>query len=210
MNMLIIENEPIIRLGCFLGMFLAPALGELVAPRRRLTTSKSARWLANIGIVVINATAVRLLFPVAAVGMAVIAAQKNWGLFNNVSVPYWFAVILSVVILDFVIYLQHVLFHAVPIFWRLHMMHHADLDFDLITSSRFYPIEIILSMLVKIAAVALTGASAVSVIVFEVLLNATSMFNHANIRLPPGDRSSVATFRGYPRHAPGSPFRISL
>lgn len=181
MNMLIIENEPIIRLGFFIGIFLVVALGELAAPRRRLTTSKSARWFANIGIVVINAAVVRFLFPVTAVGMAVIATQKNWGLFNNVSVPYWVAIVLSVVILDFVIYLQHIMFHAVPIFWRLHMMHHADLDFDLTTGSRFHPIEIIVSMLIKIAAVVLIGAPAVAVIIFEVILNATSTFNHGNV-----------------------------
>ncbi|MFH1117899.1 MAG: sterol desaturase family protein [Pseudomonadota bacterium] len=186
MNTLIMENEPIIRLGCFLGIFLAVALGELAAPRRRLTTSRVSRWFANIGIVVINTALVRLLFPVAAVGIAVIAAQKHWGLFNNIAVPYWVAVVVSVVILDFVIYLQHVLFHAVPIFWRLHMVHHADLDFDLTTGSRFHPIEIFLSMLVKIAAVVLIGAPAVSVILFEVLLNATSMFNHGNVFIPLG------------------------
>ncbi len=184
MNTLIIENEPLIRLACFLGMFVALALSELVAPRRPLTTSKSARWFANIGIVIINTAALRLLFPVAAVGVAVIANQKNWGLFNNVAVPYWVAVVLSVVVLDFVIYLQHVMFHAVPIFWRLHMMHHADLDFDFTTGSRFHTIEIVLSMLIKIAAVALIGAPAVGVIIFEVLLNATSMFNHGNIFIP--------------------------
>ena len=129
--MLTMDSEPIIRLGFFIGIFLAVALGELAAPRRHLTTSKASRWFANIGIVVINTAAVRFLFPVAAVGMAVIAAQRTWGLFNNVAVPYWVAVVLSVVILDFVIYLQHVMFHAVPVLWRLHMMHHADLDFDL-------------------------------------------------------------------------------
>lgn len=186
MNMLIIENEPIIRLGCFLGIFLVVALEELVASRRRLITSKSSRWFANIGIVVINTALVRFLFPVAAVGMAVIAAQRQWGLFNNVGLPYWFVVFLSVFILDFVIYLQHVVFHAIPTFWRLHMMHHADLDVDLTTGSRFHPIEIIISMLIKIAAVALLGAPAVAVIIFEVLLNATSTFNHGNVFIPLG------------------------
>lgn len=178
------ENEPLIRLGCFLGIFLAVALGELAAPRRRLTTSKSARWFANIGIVVINTAVVRFLFPVAAVGMALIAAQRTWGLFNYVSVPYWVAVVLSVVILDFMIYLQHRLFHAVRFLWRLHMMHHADLDFDLTTGARFHPIEIVISMLIKMAVVVLIGAPAASVIIFEVLLNGTSMFNHSNLFVP--------------------------
>jgi len=184
MNMLIIENEPIIRLGLFIGIFLAVALGELAAPRRRLTTSKGSRWFANIGIVVINTAFVRFLFPVAAVGMAVIAAQRTWGLFNNVAVPYWVAVVLSVVILDLMIYLQHRLFHAVRFLWRLHMMHHADLDFDVTTGTRFHPIEIVISMLIKIAVVVLIGAPAASVIIFEVLLNGTAMFNHSNLFVP--------------------------
>ena len=184
MNMLIMENEPLIRLGFFIGIFLVVALGELVIPRRSLTTSKASRWFANIGIVVINTAVVRFLFPVAAVGMAVIAAQRTWGLFNYVSVPYWVAVVLSVVILDFMIYLQHRLFHAVRFLWRLHMMHHADLDFDLTTGTRFHPIEIIISMLIKMAVVVLIGAPAASVIIFEVLLNGTSMFNHSNLFLP--------------------------
>jgi sterol desaturase/sphingolipid hydroxylase (fatty acid hydroxylase superfamily) len=186
MNMLIIENEPILRFGCFLGLFLALALAELVAPRRRLTTSKASRWLANIGVVVINTAAMRFLFPVAAVGMAVIATQRDWGLFNNVGIPHWIVVVLSVVILDFVIYIQHVVFHAVPVLWRLHMMHHADLDVDLTSGSRFHPIEIIISMLIKIAAVVLIGAPAVSVIIFEIILNGTSMFNHGNVFIPLG------------------------
>jgi sterol desaturase/sphingolipid hydroxylase (fatty acid hydroxylase superfamily) len=182
--MLIMENEPIIRLGFFVGIFLAVALGELLAPRRNMTTSKASRWFANIGIVVINTALVRLLFPVAAVGMAVIANQKGWGLFNNLAIAQWVAVVLSVVILDFMIYLQHRLFHAVGFLWRLHMMHHADLDFDLTTGTRFHPIEIIISMLIKMTVVAIIGTPAVSVIIFEVLLNGTSMFNHSNLFVP--------------------------
>ena len=184
--MLIIENEPIVRLGCFMGIFLTVALGEFLAPRRRLSTPKASRWFINLGIVIINTFILRILFPVAAVGVAIIATQRDWGLFNNVGIPHWGAVVLSVVILDFAIYLQHVLFHAVPILWRLHMMHHADLDFDLTTGSRFHPIEIVISMLIKIAVVILIGAPAVSVILFEVLLNATAMFNHGNFFIPLG------------------------
>ena len=184
MNMFIIENEPIVRLGCFMGIFLAVALGEFFVPRRRLSTSKASRWFINLGIVIINTFILRILFPVAAVGVAIIATQRGWGLFNNVGIPHWGAVVLSVIILDFAIYLQHVLFHAVPILWRLHMMHHADLDFDLTTGSRFHPIEIMISMVIKMAVVILVGAPAVSVIIFEVVLNATSMFNHGNVFVP--------------------------
>jgi sterol desaturase/sphingolipid hydroxylase (fatty acid hydroxylase superfamily) len=186
MHEFVIENEPIVRLGFFVGIFALVALGELVSPRRSLTTSKPARWFANLGIVVINTALLRLLLPAAAVGAAIVASEKGWGIFNNVNVPYWAAVVLSVAVLDFVIYLQHVMFHAVPALWRLHMMHHADLDFDLTTGSRFHPIEIILSMLIKVSVVTLIGAPPLAVIAFEVLLNGTAMFNHGNLFIPLG------------------------
>jgi sterol desaturase/sphingolipid hydroxylase (fatty acid hydroxylase superfamily) len=186
MEQLVINHEPVIRLGCFAGIFLAVVWGEFLAPRRRLSTPKASRWFINLGIVIINTLVLRILFPVAAVGMAIIATQRDWGLFNNVGIPHWVAVVLSIVILDFAIYLQHVLFHAVPILWRLHMMHHADLDFDLTTGSRFHPIEIIISMLIKIAVVILIGAPAFSVVLFELLLNSTAMFNHGNFFIPLG------------------------
>jgi len=186
MDEFVFRNETPIRLVFFFGIFAAVALWELAAPRRALTASKAGRWFANIGIVVINTIVLRLLFPAAAVGMAVKVGELKWGLFNNLDVPYWLAVVLSAVFLDFVIYLQHVMFHAVPSFWRLHMMHHADLDYDLTTGARFHPIEIILSMLIKFAAIIVVGAPALGVIVFEVLLNGTAMFNHGNIRLPLG------------------------
>ncbi len=186
MTEFVIGNEPAIRLAFFLGIFLAVAAWEVAVPRRALTVSKAGRWFANIGIVVINTALLRLLFPAAAVGLAVLAGHKNWGLFNNISIPYWLAVILAAVFLDFVIYLQHVMFHAVPSFWKLHMMHHADLNFDVTTGSRFHPIEIILSMLIKYSAVIVIGAPAVGVIVFEILLNGTAMFNHGNFFLPLG------------------------
>lgn len=162
------------------------ALCELVAPRRVLTTSKTVRWISNLSIVFLNTALVRFLFPVLAIPMAIIAAENGWGLLNNLELPFWVTVSLGVLLLDFVIYLQHVMFHAVPTFWRLHMMHHADLDFDVTTGSRFHPIEILLSMGIKISAVVLFGTSALSVLIFEVVLNATSMFNHSNIRLPLG------------------------
>jgi sterol desaturase/sphingolipid hydroxylase (fatty acid hydroxylase superfamily) len=186
MDSVFVRYEPIIRLVCFAGIFAAVALGELAAPRRTLTTSKSARWFANIGIVVINAVALRIVFPVAAVGIAIVASERGWGLFNNIPIPYWLAVVLSVAFLDFVIYVQHVMFHAIPSLWRLHMMHHADMDIDLTTGSRFHPIEILLSMLIKMAMVMVIGAPAVGVILFEILLNGTAMFNHGNIFLPLG------------------------
>jgi sterol desaturase/sphingolipid hydroxylase (fatty acid hydroxylase superfamily) len=184
MGELVLNHEMMVRLGFFVGIFVAVALGEFAFPRRRLSTSKAIRWLSNIGIVVINSVLLRILFPVAAIGIAALASQKGWGLLNNIEMPYWLAVIISVVFLDFVIYLQHVLFHAVPALWRLHMMHHADLDFDLTTGSRFHPIEIILSMLIKIAAVIVSGSPPLGVLIFEIVLNGAAMFNHGNLFVP--------------------------
>jgi sterol desaturase/sphingolipid hydroxylase (fatty acid hydroxylase superfamily) len=186
MGEFVLNHEMIVRLGFFIVIFAAVGLTELTWPRRRLTTSKAVRWFSNIAIVAINSALLRIVFPAAAVGMAVLASQKGWGLLNNVDVPYWLAVLLSVIFLDFVIYLQHVMFHAVPALWRLHMMHHADLDFDLTTGSRFHPIEIVLSMLIKMAAVLVAGTPPVAVIIFEVILNGAAMFNHGNLSVPLG------------------------
>ncbi len=177
-------NEPAIRLGFFLGIFGLVALWEIAAPRRALGQPRWLRWYANIGIVAFNTALVRLIVPLAPVALAVLAAERGWGLLNQVALPFWLEVALSVVVLDFVIYLQHVMFHAVPGLWRLHRMHHADLDFDVTTGSRFHPVEILLSVLLKMAAVAVIGPPAVAVLIFEVLLNGTSMFNHGNVRLP--------------------------
>lgn len=186
MQAFITAHEAAIRLSFFLAVFLLMALWELVAPRRLLRLPKAARWSANLGLVVLNTLVLRLLFPAAAVGVATFAATRGWGLFNTLPAPFWLAVIASVVILDFVIWLQHVMVHAIPLLWRLHRVHHADLDYDLTTGARFHPIEIILSMLIKFAAVLLLGPPTLAVVIFEVVLNATAMFNHANARLPLG------------------------
>jgi sterol desaturase/sphingolipid hydroxylase (fatty acid hydroxylase superfamily) len=182
--MSVFPYEPVIRLGCFAGVLILMALWEILAPRRRLIAGKPWRWANNLGLVALDTIAVRFVVPLAAVGAAMVARQRGWGLFNNVVLPDWLAVVLSVVALDFAIYLQHVLFHAIPALWRLHMVHHADLDFDVSTGVRFHPVEIVLSMGIKIAAVVLLGAPAVAVLIFEVVLNATSMFSHGNVRLP--------------------------
>ena len=184
MRNVILENEPLIRLAAFAGVLIVVAAWEAAAPRRRQAFSRWVRWPSNFGIVVLNTLAIRFLFPAAAVGMAVLADERGWGLLNATEVPFAVAVFASVIALDLVIYLQHVLFHAVPVLWRLHRMHHADLDFDVTTGIRFHPIEIVLSMVIKLAAVAVLGAPAVAVVIFEVLLNATAMFNHGNIRIP--------------------------
>lgn len=176
-------HEPTIRLGFFVGVLLVMALWEAVAPRRSDVT-RLVRWTSNLGIVVVNTVVVRLVFPAAAVGFAAWAETQGWGLFNAVAVPFWVAFVVSLAALDFAIYIQHVMFHAVPALWRLHRMHHADLGFDVTTGLRFHPIEILLSMGFKIAVLAALGAPAVAVLVFEVVLNATAMFNHGNVRMP--------------------------
>jgi sterol desaturase/sphingolipid hydroxylase (fatty acid hydroxylase superfamily) len=179
-----LEHESYVRLAFFAGVFLVMASWELFFPRRVLLTAKAERWFRNLGIVVLDTVVLRLLFPAAAVGMAWTAEERNWGLLNHVALPYLAKVVVSVVALDLLIYLQHVMFHAVPALWRLHMVHHADLDFDLTTGNRFHPLEIVSSMLLKIAAVAALGPPAIAVLAFEVLLNATAIFNHANVRIP--------------------------
>ena len=185
-NAFIVAQEATLRLSVFAGVFIALSLWEILAPRRELSQAKATRWTHNLAIVVISSICVRVLFPASAVGGAVVANQAGWGLFNLVAVPSWLAVALAVIALDMLIYLQHVIFHAVPILWRLHRVHHADLDFDITTGIRFHPLEIILSMLIKLTAIFLLGAPILAVIIFEILLNATSIFNHGNIRLPLG------------------------
>ncbi len=178
------EHETLIRISFFLMTFFLIAWWERHAPRRRRNQSVALRWLNNLGIVAVNTLLLRLLFPMAAVGMAVYVDQNQWGFINTLALPFWLSVVLSVIALDLVIYLQHVLFHAVPALWRLHMVHHADLDYDLTTGLRFHPIEIALSMVVKFATIAALGPPILAVLIFEVILNSAAMFNHGNIRLP--------------------------
>ncbi len=182
----ILAHELAIRLSIFLGVFAAVAGWEVLAPRRMLVAGRLARWPGNIGVVVLNTVIARLLFPAGAVGVAALAESKGLGLLGALALPFWAKAAAAFLLLDLAIYLQHVLFHAVPALWRLHRMHHADLGFDVTTGARFHPIEIVLSMIIKAVAVAGLGAPVVAVIVFEVALNATAMFNHANAGLPAG------------------------
>lgn len=182
----ILAQEATLRLTVFIGVLAAMAAWELVAPRRRQEIPRVLRWTNNLALVVIDTIILRLSFPILAVGLALLAEKGGWGLFNTLDLPLWLSVLLSMLLLDLAIYLQHVLFHAVPALWRLHRMHHADLEFDVTTGLRFHPVEILLSMVIKLTVVAALGAPAVAVLIFEVLLNATAMFNHANIRLPAG------------------------
>jgi sterol desaturase/sphingolipid hydroxylase (fatty acid hydroxylase superfamily) len=179
----ILINELPIRLSFFFGIFAIMALWEIRAPCRTLSVSKGIRWVNNLGLVFLNSFVLRLLFPAAAVGVAAFARQEGWGLLNFYQIPFMLSVIVSVIVMDMVIYLQHVLVHAVPVLWRLHRVHHADLDYDVTTGARFHPIEIILSMLIKFATITVLGPPVVAVVIFEVVLNATAMFNHGNVQL---------------------------
>lgn len=178
------QGEAIVRLGVFCGLLIVVAVFEELAPRRVLTESKVRRWRSNLGIVFLNTLLARMLLPATGVGMAALVHGKQWGLLNSMNAPAWPAVVVSVLLLDMAIYFQHVMFHAVPLFWRVHRMHHTDLDFDVTTGNRFHPLEILLSMLIKYAVIIVIGAHPLGVLVFEVALNGTAMFNHSNVRIP--------------------------
>jgi len=184
MSSVALAVEPILRLGCFFGVLVLMTLWEVLTPRRPRSIRRLLRWSNNLGLVVLNTLLVRLLFPLAGVGMAFHAQTMGWGLFNIVAPSAWLAIPGAVLLLDLTIYGQHVMFHAVPLLWRLHRMHHADLEFDVTTGLRFHPGEIVVSMLIKLAAVLVLGPAPIAVLIFEVMLNATSMFNHGNVRLP--------------------------
>jgi sterol desaturase/sphingolipid hydroxylase (fatty acid hydroxylase superfamily) len=186
-------SEPLLRLVCFTGVLVAMMAGEVLAPRRPLTVSKTVRWFNNLSLGALDTVLLRLLFPVAAADMAAIAQTHGWGLLNQLlnqwTVPEWMAIAGSIVALDFIIYLQHRAFHAIPICWRFHRVHHGDLDLDASSGVRFHPVEIWVSMGIKMLAVAGLGAPPVAVVAFEIVLNATALFNHSNLNLPlPLDR----------------------
>jgi len=180
----IASHEALLRLGSFATVLVVMALAEALAPRRERLLSRAARWPHNVALVVIDSVVVRVLFPVGAAGVAGLCAARGIGLLNQVALPGAVASVIAVVALDLVIYLQHRVFHRVGWLWRIHRVHHADLDLDVTSGARFHPLEIVLSMVIKFAAVAALGAPVAAVIAFEVVLNATAMFNHANLRLP--------------------------
>jgi sterol desaturase/sphingolipid hydroxylase (fatty acid hydroxylase superfamily) len=178
------QHEAAARIGCFLVFFAAIALAERRFPRRAPLVRPSLRWFANISVHVVNSILPRLVFPLLPVGLALLWEERGWGLLNGIGLPGAAAGVIGFVALDFVIYVQHVLFHHVDLFWRLHRMHHLDLDLDLTTALRFHPLEILVSLAIKLAAVALLGPPAPAVLLFEVLLNGMTMFNHGNFRIP--------------------------
>ncbi len=178
-------HEAAIRLAAFAGVFALIAIWEAAAPRRERAWPRRLRWPGNLGVVALDTALVRLTFPATATAFALLGETRRWGLLNNLALPRWCAIGAAILLLDLAIYLQHVMFHAAPALWRVHRMHHADLDFDVTTGARFHPIEILLSMAYKFGVIAALGAPAAGVMLFEVLLNATAMFNHGNLRLPP-------------------------
>ena len=177
-------TEMQIRLSIFLGMLIVMGALEALFPARDRVQPRSRRWTANLGLVVIDTLAIRVLFPVIAVGAALWADTEGWGILNVLSLPSWATILLAVIILDMMIYWQHVAFHKVPILWRLHKVHHADRDLDASSGLRFHPIEIVISMAYKMVLVVALGAPVMAVIIFEILLNGCALFNHANVRLP--------------------------
>jgi sterol desaturase/sphingolipid hydroxylase (fatty acid hydroxylase superfamily) len=183
-NTFLIGNEPAIRLGFFLSAFVIIALWELFAPRRVLETSKTVRWTNNLGLAAVNIVFVRVLFPSAVVGVAILANERGVGLLNMFPIPYPLAMILSFLALDLMMYSMHLMFHAVPALWRVHRVHHADVDFDMTTGVRFHPIQVVLSIPVKFAVVLVLGPPVLAVLAFEAVFSAVLVFSHANVRIP--------------------------
>ncbi|MBM3536589.1 MAG: sterol desaturase family protein [Alphaproteobacteria bacterium] len=181
----LLAHEGMVRGAAFLALLLGLGLAESLAPRRAPVASRSFRWLHNLSLIAIDTVVLRLVFPLLLVEFAVLVQERGWGLLNLVALPGWVRVAAALPLLDLAIYAQHRAFHAVPLLWRLHMVHHADPDIDVTTGVRFHPVEMILSLAIKMAVVAALGAPPLAVVLFELLLNATSMFNHANIALPP-------------------------
>lgn len=184
MSEFLLANEPTVRLAVFLGVLVLMAIWEVAAPRRRIEIPRVIRWTNNLGVVIVDTVLVRLVYPIAAVGLALFAQQNGWGLFNLVTLPAWVAILVSIILFDLAIYLQHVIFHKVHYLWRLHRMHHADTGIDVTTGLRFHPLEILISMAIKFAVILVLGPPAVAVLLFEVILNGMAMFNHSNVKLP--------------------------
>lgn len=178
------QIEISVRLGFFGSVLLVMTLWELLTPRRRLTVRKAPRWASNLGLVALNTALVRLIVPITSVVIAMAADARGWGLLQFFDWPSWLEFLLAIMVFDLAIYVQHVLFHAIPVLWRLHMVRHADLDFDVTTGLRFHTLEILVSASIKLAMIVVLGPSAVAVVAFEILLNATAMFSHSNVRIP--------------------------
>jgi len=178
-----VNEESLVRLSVFIGVLVVMALWQVLAPKKELIQGYK-RWPANLGLIVVDSIVARVLLPAGSVGAAAWAAQHGVGVLPALGLSPWVSIVLAVIVLDLIIYLQHVLFHAAPTLWRLHQVHHADRDIDVTTGLRFHPIEIVISMLIKITAVVAFGVPVLAVVIFEIILNAMAMFNHSNIRFP--------------------------
>lgn len=184
MTDLILTHESNLRLGVFISILIIMMSAEALFPRKARVMGRTRRWTSNLLLIIIDGLFVRLFFPMVAVGVAALSLQKGWGLFNVIDLPIWLEITFAIVLLDMLIYWQHVASHHIPILWALHKVHHADRDIDVTTGSRFHPLEIGLSMVYKMALVALLGAPVLAVIIFEIILNGCAMFNHSNVKLP--------------------------
>jgi len=186
MTEFILANETSLRLTVFIGILCTMMAAETLFPRKTRALPRAHRWSSNLLLIAIDSLFVKLIFPIVAVGVAALAIKNGWGLFNIIHLPIWLEVTLSVIILDMMIYWQHVAFHHVPFLWALHKVHHVDRDIDVTTGSRFHPIEIALSLLYKMVIVIILAPAVIAVIIFEIILNGCAMFNHSNVRLPLG------------------------
>jgi sterol desaturase/sphingolipid hydroxylase (fatty acid hydroxylase superfamily) len=180
----LLKAEPLLRLGVFLGIFTVMAIWEALSPRRSRLLARSRHWPGNIGISLLDTALTRLVAPAGAVGFAFLAHNRNWGVLHQVDLPAWVEGGIAFVVLDLMIYLQHRVVHAVPILWRFHRMHHTDVDLDVTSGARFHPVEILFSLGIKFLAITALGAPPVAVMLFEIVLNGTAMFNHGNVRIP--------------------------
>ena len=194
MNNLTVNSEATIRLLVFISAFILLAVLEHYFPRRTLKYSKVQRWLSNFGISALNTLLTRLLMPIAAVAAAIFAAEQNLGLLNLINLPVWLGIVAFLLIFDLTIYFQHRLFHAIPVLWRLHRMHHTDMDYDVSTGNRFHPLSILISSAIKLALIFVIGPLPVAVIAAEILLNASSMFNHSNLKIGLGLEKALRHF----------------
>lgn len=190
MKELFFEYESYIRLGSFLGIFALLTIWEISSPKRELLHLRRFRWFSNIGLIVISSVLVRFILPTAAVGVALHAEQDNLGFLNHFDIPFVVHFLLAFVLMDLAIYFQHVMFHALPMFWRFHRVHHSDLDCDITTGLRFHPFEMVISIIFKFIVIISIGAPVLAVVIFEIILNAASMFTHSNIKM----HRSIETF----------------
>lgn len=188
------EYESYIRLGSFLAIFALLTIWEISSPKRKLLQLRYFRWFCNIGLITISSILVRFIIPTAAVGIALHVEQEQLGFLNLYELPFIVKFILAFVLMDLAIYFQHVMFHALPLFWRFHRVHHSDLDCDITTGLRFHPFEMIISIIFKFLIITSIGAPVLAVVFFEIILNAASMFTHSNIKIPSVIESMVRWF----------------